>query len=91
MEKWIKNWLQHRTQRVVLNGSSSTWKEVPSGVPQRSLFGPLLFVIFTNEIDKAVECVTIIKKFADVIKVGHIIMNPTDSKTLKTALNNLSS
>ena len=59
-----------------------------SGVPQASVLGPLLFVIFINDIDKAVECV---KKFADDTKVGHIVTNPTDSETLQTALNNLSS
>ena len=48
-------------------------------------------MICINDIDKAVECVTIIKKFADDTKVGHIVMNPLDSKTLETALNNMSS
>ena len=89
--KWIENWLQHITQRVVLYGSSSIWKKVLSGVSQDSLLGSLLFVIFINDIDETVECVKIIKKFADDTKVGHIVMNPTDSETLQTALNNLSS
>ena len=71
------------TQRAVLNGSSSTWKEVLFGVPQGSILGPLLFVIFINDIEKAVERVTVIKKFADDRKVGHIEhMNPTHSETL---------
>ena len=77
--------------RGVLNGSLSTWKEVRSGVSQGSVLGPLLFVIFINLIDKAIECVTIIKKFADNTKVGHIVTNPTDSETLLTAFNNMSS
>ena len=67
--------------KTVLNGSSSTWKEVLCGVPQGSVLGPLLFVIFINDIEKSVESVTI--KFADDRKVGHIEhMNPTDSETL---------
>ena len=61
-----------------------------SGVSQDSLLGSLLFVIFINDIDETVECVKIIKKFADDTKVGHIVMNPTDSETLQTSFNNLS-
>ena len=65
--RWIVNWLSDRRQGVVLNGQCSAWRDVLSCVPQGSLLGPLLFVIYINDIDDSIACK--ILKFADDTKI----------------------
>ena len=86
---WLSSWLSDRKQRVVLNGKCSSWKLVLSGVPQGSILGPLLFLIFINCLDDTANLITILRKFADDSKVGQVIRSDEDRNKLQDCLNSL--
>ena len=68
--KLFVNYLQGRKQRVILDNSSSEYIDVLSGVPQGSILGPLLFILFINDIYMALDNDTNIGFYADDIKFG---------------------
>ena len=86
--KWIENFLIGTQQKVILNGSSSKWNYVTSGVPQGSVLGPLLFILYVNDITDGLH--STLEMFADHSKLYRIIWNPCDSEALQQDLNHIS-
>jgi ribonucleases P/MRP protein subunit RPP40 len=86
---WIKAFLGDRFQRVVLGDNISEWIRVLSGVPQGSVLGPLLFVIFINDLVKNLPDSCKCKLFADDTKLISIIKCNQDCDKLQLGLGKL--
>ena len=72
--KLFQNYLSNRKQRVVLNGSYSDLSSVESGVPQGSVLGPLLFLVYINDLERNIK--SNVKFFADDTMLFSIVKNP---------------
>lgn len=89
---WIQEWLSGCQQRVVLNGNYSGWGEVLSGVPQGSVLGPTLFVIFINDIDCAMDVTgSHLFKFADDTKWAMGVDTEEQSRAFQEGIQRLES
>lgn len=76
---WFKNYLSDRQQRVVLNNKMSPFKHIKAGVPQGSVLGPLLFLIYINDINSVIS--SPVRLFADDTS----IFLPVDSNNVQQA------
>ena len=74
---FFQNYLDNRNQRVVLNGCCSNYSKVESGVPQGSVLGPLLFLIYINDLERNIK--SNIKFFADDTMLFSIVTDPAIS------------
>ena len=70
----IQSFLQNRKQRTVLNGHCSTWGNILAGVPQGSILGPLLFLVYINDLTANLKCN--VKLFADDTSLFTIVNEP---------------
>jgi hypothetical protein len=84
--RWFTSYVQNRSQAVAVNGFTSSWVGIPSGVPQGSLLGPLLFVIFINDIHGILKHSHFLL-YADDTKIYRAIKNINDCLLLQDDLN----
>lgn len=82
--KWIEAFLVDRIQRVIVEGELSDWTNVLSGVPQGSVLGPTLFLIYINDLSDAIK--STVKLFADDTKVYRTIKASEDIQVLQDDL-----
>ena len=82
--RWIAGWLENRRQKVSVEGELSEWAVVKSGVPQGSVLGPLLFLIYINDIDENI--LSKFCKFADDSKVAKVVNNAHDAEIVREDL-----
>ena len=83
---WISSFLSNRTQCVVLNGCKSESAEVTSGIPQGSVLGPILFVLYINDLPEVVDKDSFAFLFADDTKLFRVIKNLIDCGVLQADL-----
>ena len=67
ISNWVKAFLSDRNKRVIVKGSTPGWEDITSGIPQGSVLGPILFLIYINDIPGAVA--ELMKLFADDAKL----------------------
>jgi hypothetical protein len=89
LHNWFADYLKDRSQRVVVDGVASQWAPVTSGVPQGSILGPMLFVVFINDLPDSIPDKTTAALDADDTKLYKSIVSVADCEDQQQALNNL--
>ncbi len=87
-QSWLRDFLSDRHQKVLLEGEHSDTAPVRSGVPQGSVLGPLMFLIFINDLPEYVTS-SHVRLFADDCVLYHQIKTTSDTETLQRDLDGL--
>ena len=87
--KWIKCFLNKRFQKVVIDGVHSYTTLVLSGVPQGTVLGPILFLIYLNDINSSIKYGCTIRSFADDSRLFNPISTSQDAVNLQLDLQNI--
>nr|CAH8862242.1 unnamed protein product [Trichobilharzia regenti] len=85
---WLREFLIDRRQRVRINSKLSSWTAVSSGVPQGTVLGPLLFILYINELPLLTDSPMVL--YADDLKIWRELKGNSDTSTLQDDLNKLS-
>jgi len=86
--EWICDFISNHEQYVELNGKCSKWYDVISGIPQGTVLGPILFVIFTNDLPSNISSEAYM--FTDDTKVFQVIRDQNDIDILQRDMDRLS-
>jgi len=84
---WIESWLTNSSQSVIVDGVCSSLVAVTSGVPQGTVLGPLMFLLFINDMQDDLECS--LRVFADDALLYHTISQESDTLALQRDLGKL--
>lgn len=84
---WLRAFLTDREQRVIVNGEMSDWAPVTSGIPQGSVLGPVMFILYINDMPDVVH--SLIRMFADDTKIFREIACKNDCMKLQKDLDTL--
>ena len=86
--QWFRYYLSTRYQRVILDGCTSDWLPLTSGIPQGSIVGPLLFLLYINDLPNVINSRKI-ALYADGSKLYSRVSSHTDCQNLQADLHAL--
>ena len=87
LNNWLRNLLTHRTLQTICDSVSSPPKQVISEVPQGTVLGPLLFLLYVNNLASDLECPTRLLNFADDCLLHVAVNTAADMDELHSDLN----